>query len=115
MSADKALPKGLPEGKCKKGKKQETYGTILLTPVNPILDSVENKPGTNYYKISLPDGTMVYHANYDNGSNKKKGFYKSYKKDKTNFEDDTSILDLDQQKNLTMPTLNFGSIFGFLK
>ena len=49
--------------------KQETYGTILLTLVDLILDTVENKLVTNYYKISLPDGTMMYHANYDNGLN----------------------------------------------
>ena len=58
---------------------------------------------------------MVYHADYDNGSNTKKSFYKSYEKAKKNFEDDTSRLDLDQQKNLTMPTLNFGLIVWFLK
>ena len=43
---------------------------------------------------------MVYHANSDNGSNTKKGFYQSYKKAKTNFEDDTSRLDLEQQRKL---------------
>ena len=63
-----------------------------------LLDTIENESGTNYYKISISDGTMVYHADYDNGSNTKKGFYQSYEKAKTNFEDDTSRLDLDQQK-----------------
>ena len=80
-----------------------------------LLETIENKSGTNYYKISLLDGTMVYHADYDNGLNTKKGFFQSYKKAKTNFEDDTSRLDLNQQKYLMMPTLNYGSIFGFIK
>ena len=61
-----------------------------ITLVDPILDAVENKSGTKYYKISLPDGTMVYHADYNDGSNTKNGFYKSYEKAKTNFEDNTS-------------------------
>ena len=34
------------------------------------------------------------------GVYKRKGFYKSYKKAKTNFKDDTSRLDLEQQKKL---------------
>ena len=53
-----------------------------------------------YYKISLLDGTMMYHADYDNGLNTKKSFYESNKKAKTNFEDNTSRLDLEQQKKL---------------
>ena len=57
---------------------------------------------------------MVYHAKYDNGSNTKKGFYKSNEKAKTNFKDDTSRLNLDQQK-LNDAYADFGSMFGFLK
>ena len=82
--------------------------------MDPILDSVENKSGTKYYKVGLPDGTMVYHADYDNGSNTKKGFYKSYEKSKMNFEDDTSRLNTAQQK-LDDANADLGSIFGFLK
>ena len=40
-----------------------------IPPVNPILDAVEVKLGTKNFKVSLPDGTIVYHAVYDNGSN----------------------------------------------
>ena len=41
---------------------------------------------------------MMYHADYNNGSDTRKGFYKSYNKAKTNFKDDISRLNLDQQK-----------------
>ena len=33
------------------------------------MDTVESKLGTKNFKVSLPDGTIVYHAVYDNGSN----------------------------------------------
>ena len=33
------------------------------------MDSVESKTGTKNCKVTLPDGTIVYHAVYDNGSN----------------------------------------------
>ena len=83
-----------------------------LPPVDPILDAVESKSGTKNFKVSLPDGTIVYHAVYDTGTNKalmihvqedmnfcnRKGFYKSYKKVKTNFEDCPSRFNTNQQK-----------------
>ncbi len=50
-------------------------GTIKRPPVpyiptlDPILDTVESKLGTKTFKVSLPDGTIVYHAVYNNGLN----------------------------------------------
>ena len=32
-----------------------------IPPVDPILDAVEGKLGTKNYKVTLPDGTIVYH------------------------------------------------------
>ena len=40
-----------------------------IPPVDPILDTVKNTSGTKNYKVSLPDGTIVYHTVYNNGSN----------------------------------------------
>ena len=75
-----------------------------IPPVDTIQDAVEGKLGTKNFKVSLPDGTIVYHAVYDNSSNKafmihvqevmnfckRKGFYKSNKKAKTNVVDCTT-------------------------
>ena len=33
------------------------------------MDTVESNLGTKNFKVSLPDGTIVYHAVYNNGSN----------------------------------------------
>jgi hypothetical protein len=127
MSEDKALPKGLRDEEVEKGKIKRPL-VPYIPPVDPILDTVEGKLGTKNFKVSLPDGTIVYHAVYDNGLNKtfmihmqevmnfckRKGFYKSYKKAKTNFKDCTSRF-LWPNKNSTMPTLNLGLNFGILK
>ena len=62
-----------------------------IPPVDPILDAVESKSGTKNVKVSLPDGTIMYHAVYNSSLNKafmihvqevmnfckRKGFYKS--------------------------------------
>ena len=56
-----------------------------LPLVDPIMNAVENKSGTKYYKVSLLDGKMVYHADYDNGLNTRKGFYKFLKQGKDKF------------------------------
>ena len=89
MSEDKALPKGLREEDMERGKSKRPPAPYI-PPADPILDAVENKLGTKNYKVSLPDGKFFYHAVYDNnGLNKRKGFYKSYEKAKTNFEDNT--------------------------
>ena len=34
------------------------------------MDAVEVKSGTKIFKVTLPDGTIVYHAVYNNGSKK---------------------------------------------
>ena len=58
------------------------------------MDSIESKTGTKNFKVTLPDGTIVYHAVHDNGSNKtfiihvkevlsfckRKNYYKIYEK-----------------------------------
>ena len=65
-----------------------------IPPVDPIGDTIESKSGTENFKVSLLDGTIVYHAAYNSGSNeafiihvqdnmnfcKHKSFYKSYKR-----------------------------------
>ena len=56
----------------KRGKSKRPLVPYYFTLADLILDSVVNKPGTIYYKVRLPDGTMVYHAGYDNGSNTKR-------------------------------------------
>jgi hypothetical protein len=110
MTDDKALPKGLQEEEVERGDIQRPP-VPYIPPVDPILDTIKGKMGTKNYKVSLPDGTILCHSIYNNnGSNKRKGFYKSYKKAKTNFEDNTSRLDLDQQKNLIHQVNNFSSI-----
>ena len=59
---------------------------------DPIGDAVKDSAGTKSFKVSLPDGTVVYHAVLGNGSNetfmihvhdimnfcKRKGFYDGY-------------------------------------
>ena len=40
-----------------------------IPPVDPILDAIKSKLGTKNTKVSLPDGTIVYHEVHDNGSN----------------------------------------------
>ena len=75
-----------------------------IPPVDSILDAAESKLGTKNYKVSLPNGTIVYHTVYNIGLNKafmihvqevmnfckQKGFYKSYEIAKTNFVDCTT-------------------------
>ena len=83
-------------------------GNISQNTVPSVPSTAEPKPDYRVvfvkkvtYRLShsLPDGTIVYHAVYDNGSNeafmihvqeimnfcKRKGLYKSYEKTKTNF------------------------------
>ena len=61
MSEDKALLKGLHNEKVERGKIKRPPMPYIL-PVDPILDVVESKPGTKNFKVSLLDGTIVYHA-----------------------------------------------------
>jgi hypothetical protein len=69
MSDNKALPKGLRDDEVVRGKIKRPPAPYI-PPVDPILDTVENKLGTKNFKVSLPNGTIVHHAMYDNGSNK---------------------------------------------
>ena len=85
---------------------------LHIPPMNPILDAVESKSGTNNFKVTLPDGTIIYHAIYDNGSNKvfiihvqevlnfckRKGFFKAYNKSKAHYVDFTTRLDMAKDK-----------------
>ena len=80
--------------------------------VDPILDAVESKLGTKNFKVTLPDGTIVYHAVYDNGSNKPfvihvqevlnfcnhKGFFKAYDKAESHFVDCTTRSKMSKDK-----------------
>ena len=36
---------------------------------DPIRDAVKDSSGTKRFKVSLPDGTILYHAVFDNGLN----------------------------------------------
>ena len=68
MSDNKWLPIGLRDEEAERGKKKRPT-VPYITLVDPILDTVESKSGTKIFKVSLLDGTIVYHAVYDNGSN----------------------------------------------
>ena len=61
MSDNKALPKDLRDEEVERGKIKRPP-VPYIPPVNPILYTVESKLGTNNFKVSLPDGTIVYHA-----------------------------------------------------
>ena len=64
------------------------------------MDTIESKLGTKNFKVTLPDGTIVYHAVHNNGSNetfiihvkevlsfcKRKTYYKFCKKAEENKE-----------------------------
>ena len=68
MSEDKVLPKGLQEEEVERGNIKRPP-VPYIPPVDPIHDAVEGKLGTKNFKVSLPDGTIMYHAVYSNGSN----------------------------------------------
>ena len=40
-----------------------------IPPEDPIQESVEKIAGTKSFKVTLPDGTIVYHKVYDGGLN----------------------------------------------
>ena len=40
-----------------------------IPPEDPIQESVEKKLGSKRFKVTLPDGTIVYHKVYDSDSN----------------------------------------------
>ncbi len=77
------------------------------------MDTVKSKLGTKNLKVSLPDGTIVYHAVYDNGSNeafvihvkevlsfcKWKNYYKFYEKAAKTKEDCSLQFNAAQKKS----------------
>jgi hypothetical protein len=69
MSEDKALPKGLKDEKVERGRIRRPP-TPYIPPEDPIQESVEKIAGTKSFKVTLPDGTVVYNKVYDGGTNK---------------------------------------------
>ena len=68
MSDNKALPKGLRDEELERGKVRRP--PIPYIPLeDPIQDSVEMMASSNKFKVTLPDGTIVYHKVYHNGLN----------------------------------------------
>ena len=69
MSEDKALPKGLEDEEVERGRIRRPH-IPYIPPEDPIQESVEKISGTKSFKVTLPDGTAVYHKMYDGGPNK---------------------------------------------
>jgi hypothetical protein len=68
MSDNKALPKGLKDEEVERGKIRRPP-VPYIPPEDPIQESVEKISGTGSSKVTLPDGTVVYHKFYDGGTN----------------------------------------------
>jgi len=68
MSENKAIPKGLKDEEVERGKVRRPP-IPYVPPEDPIQESVEKISGTKNFKVTLPDGTVVYHKVYDGGSN----------------------------------------------
>ena len=97
----------------KRGKSKRPPVPYYITPVDLILNTVENKLGTKYIKGQQTGWDNCYHAVYNNSSNTRKGFYKVLR---VGYECQGRHLKIQRpNKNTTMPTLNLGSIFGLLK
>ncbi len=68
MSDSKALPKDLKDEEVERGKVRRP--PIPYIPLeDPIQEIVEKISGTKNFKVTLPDGTVVYHKVYDDGNN----------------------------------------------
>ena len=67
MSENKALTKGLLDEEVERGKIKQPP-VPYIPPVDPIMDAIEVKLGNKNFKVTLPDGTISYHAVHDNGS-----------------------------------------------
>ena len=68
MSDNKALLKGLRDEEVERGESRRPPIPYIPTE-DPIQESVEMKLGSKKFKVTLPDGTIVYHKVYDTGSN----------------------------------------------
>ena len=111
MGEDKALPKGLLDEDVERGRIKRPL-VPYIPPVDPIQDVVESKSSTTNFKITLTDGTIVYHAIYENGLNeafiihmqevlnfcKNKGFFEGYKKSKAHLLDTITRSDIAKDK-----------------
>ena len=69
MSGNKALPKGLKDEEVERGEIRRPP-IPYIPPEDLIQESVEMKLGTKSFKVTLLDGTIVYHKVYDGCSNK---------------------------------------------
>ena len=111
MSKDKVLPKGLQDEDVERGRIKRPP-VPYIPPVDPIQDAVEIKSSTKNFKVTLNDGTIVYHAIYGNGLNeafmihvqevlnfcKNKVFYKAFAKAKINLQDCTTRFNMAKDK-----------------
>jgi len=112
MSDNKALPKGLKDEEVERGKIRRPP-IPYIPPEDPIQESVESKLGSKSFKVMLPDGTIVFHKVYDNGSNKafiihvkevlslikRKNYYNYYEGDEIKKEDCTQRFMAAQKKS----------------
>ena len=69
MSESKAFAKGLRDEKVERGKIRRPPIPYIPTE-DPVQESVEGEPGSKKFKVTLPDGTIVYPKVYDTGENK---------------------------------------------
>ena len=68
VSKEKWLPKGLQDEDVERGRIKRPP-VPYIPPVDPIKDAAKSKTSTTKFKVTLTDGTIVYHNMYDNGSN----------------------------------------------
>ena len=65
---NKALPKGLQDEEVERGKIRRPP-IPNIPPEDPLQDSVKKKSRSKSFKVTLPDGTIVFHKVYLTGSN----------------------------------------------
>ena len=68
MSENKAFSKGLRDEEVERGKVRRPPIPYIPTE-DPIQETVDAKLGSKKFKVTLPDGTTVYHKVYDIGEN----------------------------------------------
>ena len=68
MNEKKAFPKGLRDEEVERGKIRRPP-IPYIPPEDLIQESVEKKLGSKRFKVTLPDGTVVYHKVYNSDSN----------------------------------------------